>query len=303
MEAQNVGYAIPVNDLKIALLDFYKVKILRKPFLGILFANANASLTQYLGNPQPAGCYIVEVVKGSSLEKAGVKRGDMIYELDEYRVDGFGEMVVPWSEDKISITHYPSRLTIGQDIDIVVYRKGERKELTATVNLSQIPAIKTVYPGYEEIDYEIFGGIVVMELAMNHIQMLADHASGLSKFAELKYRAEPALMITHVFSDTQIFRSRTIGVGTTINEVNGFEVNTLAEYREALHKGMNNEFLTLLVSDNVSRASDHILVVLPMERLIKEEPELARDYRYQMTPLAKDIVRVFNMSKASMQIE
>ena len=38
--AQNVGYMIPINDLKIVLADLYKVKLLRKPFLGVLFNNA-----------------------------------------------------------------------------------------------------------------------------------------------------------------------------------------------------------------------------------------------------------------------
>ena len=40
-EAQNVGYAIPINDLKIVLPDLYKTKLLRKPFLGILYNNAS----------------------------------------------------------------------------------------------------------------------------------------------------------------------------------------------------------------------------------------------------------------------
>ncbi len=298
-QAQNIGYAIPVNDLKIALLDFYKVQILRKPFLGVLFANANASLTEYLGNPQPGGCYIVEVVKGSTLERAGIEPGDMIYELDGYRIDVYGEMTVPWSEDKLSITHYPARLTIGQEVDILVYRKGKKIELKAEVNLTQLPAIKQVYPGYENIDYEIFGGIVVMELNMNHIHLLAEHASGLSHYAELQHRAEPVLVITHMFADTQIFRSRTIGIGTTIGEVNGIAVNTLEEYRQSVRKGIHNEFFTLKVTDNVSRASDNIFVVLPMIKVLEEEPMLARDYRYRMTPFTKDLLRVINMGKQS----
>ena len=78
-EAQNVGYAIPINDFKIVLPDLYKTKLVRKPFLGILYNNASESLTEYLGNPQPGGCYIVEVVKGSTMYKAGVKPGDMLY--------------------------------------------------------------------------------------------------------------------------------------------------------------------------------------------------------------------------------
>ena len=301
LEAQNVGYAIPVNDLKVALLDFYDVPILRKPFLGILFSNANVSLTRYLGNPEPGGCYIVEVIKGSSMEKAGVQQGDMIYEFDGHKVDLYGEMHVAWSEDKISIAHYPARLTIGQEIKILAYRKGVKKEFTLTISAAQMPVIKSVYPGYESLPYEVFGGMVVQELNLNHVALLAGHAPGLAKYAELQYRADPVLIITHIFADSQLFRSRIIRVGATINEVNGVKVRTLDEYREALRKGITNEFLTFRATDTISCVSENILVVLPMDRIIDEEPKLARDYKYKHSESIKDMLRAFNMNRAQVK--
>ncbi len=54
-EAQNVGYIIPINELKIVLDDLRKVKLLRKPYLGVFFNNGSTALTDYLGNPQPGG--------------------------------------------------------------------------------------------------------------------------------------------------------------------------------------------------------------------------------------------------------
>ena len=98
-EAQNVGYAIPGNEVQTILPDLYKVKLLREPFLGIVFNNATDALTNYLGNPAPGGAYVVEVVKGSTLDKAGIQRGDMIYKINNHNLDIFGEMRVPWSED------------------------------------------------------------------------------------------------------------------------------------------------------------------------------------------------------------
>ena len=128
-EAQNVGYAIPINDLKIVLPELYKTKLVRKPFLGILYNNASESLTEYLGNPQPGGCYIVEVVKGSTMYRAGVKPGDMLYAINGHQIDIYGDMSVPWNEDKISIVDYVSRMTAGEKVNLVVYRKGDRKEV------------------------------------------------------------------------------------------------------------------------------------------------------------------------------
>lgn len=297
-EAQNIGYAIPINDLKIVLPDLYKVKILRKPFLGVMFNNATSFLTEYLGNPAPGGTYVVEVVKDSILDRVGVKRGDMIYEINEHKVDVFGEMSASWSEDKISLIDYVSRLSIGENVKLVVYRKGVRKEFTVEFSLSAIPAVHKIYPGYESFDYEVFGGMVVMELTLNHIQLLGEQATGLSKYAELKNQGNPVIIITHIFSNSQLHRSRVISVGTTINEVNGVKIKSLEDYRKAIKKGVGEKFLTILGSDNVSRASDNIFVALPYDKILKEETKISRDNRYPLSDLAQELLRTARLQEA-----
>jgi serine protease Do len=297
-EAQNVGYAIPINTLKTILNDLYEIKILRKPFLGVRFNNSTESLTKFLGNPLPGGCYVIETVKGSPLEKAGIMRGDMIYEINGHPVDMYGDMSVPWSEDKISIVDYPLRLSIGDTVSIVVYRKGQKKIFTVTFSLAEPQAIRTIYPGYESINYEIFGGMVVQELNLNHIRMLGDHAPGLRKYGELKYQSKPVLIITHVFPDSQLYRGRNMPLGATLHEINGTKVKTLEEFRQAIKNGATQEYLTISAADNVSRAAETIFVVLEMRKLIEEEQNIARDYRYQLSETAKEVLRLANVNKA-----
>ncbi|MCX5922067.1 MAG: trypsin-like peptidase domain-containing protein [Candidatus Dependentiae bacterium] len=296
--AQNVGYIIPINDLKIVLNDFYNVKLLRKPFLGVLFNNATDSLTQYLGNPQPGGCYVVEIVKGSTLDKAGIKRGDMIYEINGNRLDIFGEMSVAWSEDKVSIIDYVTRLSIGQDMKLVAYRNGTRKEATIKFTQGTMPAIHRIYPGYESIDYEVFGGMVVTPLTLNHIHMLAGSASGLAKFAELKNQNQQKLVITHIFPNSQLYRSRTLAVGATLNEINGMEVHTLEDFRKAVKKNVGTAYLTIRASDNVARASDNVFVTLPFDKVLEDESKLAMDYKYPLSAMAKDLCKIMDANKS-----
>jgi serine protease Do len=297
-EAQNIGYAIPINHAKTILNDLYEVKILRKPYLGVRFNNSTETLTRFLGNPLPGGCYVIEVLKGSSLEKAGVMKGDMIYEINGHSVDMYGDMSVPWSEDKISIIDYPLRLSIGDKINLTVYRKGEKKQVTTIFGLSELPAIRRVFPGYEELDYEAFAGMVVQELTVNHVRMLAEHAPGLIKYSELRYQTEPVLLISHVFPDSQLYRGRNVPLGTTLKEVNGIPVKTLKEYREALKKGATKEYLTLTAADNVTRAEENIFVVLSMQRIVDEEPRLARDYRYQVSETGQEVLRLAKGNKS-----
>ncbi len=289
-EAQNVGYAIPVNDLKIVLPDLYKTKLLRKPFLGILYNNASDALAEYLGNPGQGGCYIVEVVKGSTMYKAGVKPGDMLYSINGHDLDYYGDMIVPWSEDKISIIDYVSRIPAGEKVHVVVYRKGERKEFSMTFDVTELPPIRKVFPGYEEIDYEVGAGMVVMQLTINHIQGMEKAVPGIVKFAEVRHQSEPVLLITHIFADSQLYRTRTVTPGSTINEVNGQKVTTLEEFREAVLQSKNKKFLTIKASDNMMRVSDNLLVVLPMDKVLEEEMYLSRDYHYPISPIMKEML-------------
>lgn len=290
MEAQNVGYAIPINTLKIILPDLFKVKLLRKPFLGVFFSSATEALVEYLDNPPTGGCYVVEVIPDGNMERAGIKRGDMIYEINGMQVDRFGEMNVPWSEDKLSISELVNFLTIGDVVKLVIYRNGKRIETSIQFDYSSAGAIKRVYPGLEDLEYEIFGGMVVMELTKNHIAALKDNATGLLKYGEFRNQREPVLVVTHVFANSQVHRSRLIFPGTTLNEVNGIRVKTLADFRNAVHLGSTGKFLTLLVSDNVTRSSDNIFVVLPMQQLLEEEERLSRLFRYAITPFTQEIL-------------
>ena len=207
-EAQNVGYIIPINDLKVVLPDLYKVPLLRNPYLGIIPENATDLLTQFLGNPHPGGCFVVEVVKDSPVYKAGIQSGDMIYQINGYAVDMYGDMRVPWSEDKISINNYIARLAIGDAVECVIYRNGEQKTIAVQLDYSDPLPIRRIYPGYEPLDYEVFAGMVVMELNLNHIRVMLNAAPGLDRYTELKNQTDSVLVITHIFPNSYLFKTR-----------------------------------------------------------------------------------------------
>jgi serine protease Do len=292
LEAQNIGYAIPVNNLKVILADLYKEPLLRKPFIGVLSQNVTPCTTSYLGNPGDGGCYVLDVVKNSPLDKAGVKAGDMLYEINGNHLDIYGEMSVPWSEDKISILDYISRLSIGQEVSLVVYRAGERKEVTVRYGQSDVLPVRRMFPGYEPIDYEVFAGMVIMQLSLNHVELMVEQVPGLAKYQEPKNQEDPALIITHIFPSAQLNRARTVTPGVIIREINGQPVQTLEHVREAWKKSLDTGYLIMKVIDTVTRASDNVLVVLPFEKIVQEEPLLARYYHYPLSTFAKEIVHI-----------
>ena len=200
----------------------------------------------------------------------------------------------PGVKIKFQLTDYVSRLSIGDKVNLVVYRKGKRKDIIATFKQMELTPIRKVYPNFEEIDYETCAGMVIMELTINHIAALANQAPGLTQFADIKNQTDPVLVVTHVFPTSYVARTRTITEGTTINEINGQLVHSLADLRKAVKKSVETGFLTLRVSDNIMRVSDHVFVVLPFERVIAEEQQLSFDYRYPITALNKELSFAWN---------
>src|SRR5207244_3072387 len=124
---QNIGYIIPINDIKSTLNDLRHIPLLRTPTLGCEFNYATEQLVQFLRNPLPGGLYVSRVYRNTLFQYAGLQEGDMIYTLNDQCLDVYGETNVTWSEDKVPIIALLNRFVLGQNINLEFYRRGERK--------------------------------------------------------------------------------------------------------------------------------------------------------------------------------
>ena len=286
---QNVGYIITSNEVKLFLRQLEDIpaddgiKFLRKPFIGMIYGIGSDTITRYLNNPLPGGLYVVEVYPGSPLDKAGVKAGDMLYEVDGHKVDYFGDIQTSWSEDRLSVIDYVSRLMPGEKIHMVVYRCGKRKELIAQFDFSTMPPVRMKFPGYENIDYEVIGGMVVMDLALNHVHLLLQRNAHLVKYAELEDQLKPAIIITHVLPDSEASKTRVLIDSMILREVNGKPTTSLEEFRKNVVDSLGTGFLTV-------KTEGKVFTVLPFERILRDEPKLASTYFYNITPFAQRLI-------------
>jgi serine protease Do len=290
LSAQNVGYIIPINEVKTTLKDLYRVKLLHRPMLGCIFTAATQELVDYLGNPGDGGYYVSKVMEKTLLDSVGVKDGDMLYEINGHRVDLYGDIDVPWSEDKASILEFLNRLAMGDTINFVIYRKGQRKTFTFKFEHAYVPPVRTMYPEFEQeaMDYEVIGGLVVMPLSYNHINIFLSQSPSLSaiisrfpnlvQYKKLEMQHTPALIITHILPASQAFRVRFLSEGELIEEVNGVKVKTLAEYRKAVLKSKQTGYLTI-------RTDDNFYAVMSLDKIINEERQLAARYFYPQSRL------------------
>lgn len=284
LEAQNVGYIIPINEVKSALDDLYKVKLLRKPTLGCLFTMATADMVKYLGNPVDGGWYIAKVFHDSLLDSVGIKEDDMLYAVNGFKVDIYGELNVPWSEDKVSIFELLNRFKVGDAIEFVIYRKGSRKVFTFKLEQKHLPVIRMIYPEFEPeaTNYEVFGGMVIMELTFNHIGILISRCPELVRYSRSENQHEPALVITNVIPNSQAYKAHVLHRGSIIDKINGEKAKTLKDLRSLILKNKQSRFITLSTDED-------LLSVLSVDKIVQEEDGLAALYFYKKSNLITEL--------------
>jgi serine protease Do len=288
IDAQNVGYIIPIDEVKSALNDLYKVKLLRRPTLGCLFTIASPELVSYLGNPDDGGWFIAKVFDNTLLKSVGVQENDMLYEINGYRIDLYGDLNVPWSEDKVNLLEVLNRLKIGEDVHIVVYRKGTRKVFNFKLEHKYLPKVRVIYSEFEPeaTDYEVIGGMVVMQLNLNHVGLLIprvpEKASDLSRYSKIEQQQDAALIITHILPNSQAYKAQILQAGEIITDVNDIPVTTLKDFRDAIKKSKKSRFLTI-------RTDDKYYCVLSVDKIVKEEDQLASRFFFKKSKLLDEI--------------
>jgi serine protease Do len=80
---QNIGFAIPVNDLKSIVDTLIAGKPVERPWLGISMVGLNPELAKHVGLPPATqGVVIAQVMQNSPAYKAGLMQGDVIQKMD-----------------------------------------------------------------------------------------------------------------------------------------------------------------------------------------------------------------------------
>lgn len=127
---EGLGFAIPIDDaVRIANDIISGERSLDAEagdaYLGITPADVDSMAAQYYGFPE--GAYVRTVTEGSAAEKAGIKVGDIITQLDGYDIGSSDEL------RQELLFH-----SAGETVDIVVWRSGEY--LTLSITFDQKPA-------------------------------------------------------------------------------------------------------------------------------------------------------------------
>jgi len=128
--AENIGFAIPINRVKKSIESAITTGQIKVPYLGVSYLTINGGVQNEKKLPVDYGALVVKdengeaVMKGSPAEKAGLKEGDIILEVN-------GVKVTPERTLSTLIREH----AVGETIELKVLRGNQ--ELTIAVTLAE----------------------------------------------------------------------------------------------------------------------------------------------------------------------
>ena len=116
---QGIGFAVPINTVKSILTDLVENGHVSRPWLGISTVKLNARIASFYRLPIVHGALIVNVEPYSPADNAGLRRGDIIEEIDGNKI-----------EDPSQISSYiRKKKTVNEKVTVIVNRYGRVYEV------------------------------------------------------------------------------------------------------------------------------------------------------------------------------
>jgi serine protease Do/serine protease DegQ len=188
-----IGFAIPINmvrELTDQLIEYGEV---RRGMLGVIMQNLTPELARAFGLDMHQGVVISQVVDDSAADKAGLKAGDVVSEINGVTV-----------KSASSMRNMVGLMRVGAKMDISVIRDGDKKILTAYIE--------------DEVEQSLAGEKLNVKLAGAVIE---SHDEGGSKF----------LMVADVSRGSAAWNAR-LRKGDLILSVNRAPVKSLADMKK-----------------------------------------------------------------------
>ena len=119
---QGIGFAIPVNMAKEVLNDLKSKGKVTRGWLGVSVQDITEDIAANMGIKEKEGALVADVVKGDPAEKAGLRTGDVIVEIDGKKV-----------HDTHELLRIVAGVPVGKTVVLKAVRDGRLQNFNITV--------------------------------------------------------------------------------------------------------------------------------------------------------------------------
>jgi serine protease Do len=204
-----IGFAIPTNMAKNVMDQLVSGGKVHRGMLGVTVQGITSDLAGSLGLSQVKGALVSAVSEGSPAERAGIKRGDVILEMNGQGVS-----------DSNSLRNQVSRIKPGTTVNLKVLRAGQERQVA--VQLAELPRTASNDDPSDEAPRGATGALGLgLRPADSGVEVTAVDPDGPASDAGIR-------------------------VGDVLEEVNGSPVRSSADVRTALGKSKGKPALVLV---------------------------------------------------------
>ena len=229
--AQGLGFAIPVNKAKEIMGDLVSFGRVKRGWLGVSIRDINEQMAKVYKVEGTNGAMINDVFKGDPAEKAGLKRGDVVIEIN-------GEKV----KDANSFVQKVRTLAPNTTAKLVVIRKG--KKLTFNVKLGEransIDGRPEANTNSESDSEKSDGSEALKDFGISRVSKITD---SLRRKYKIDSNSE-GLVITELDRDSKAVFDGEVRPGDLLIEVNGQEVKEYSDLKKAVG---NDDSIVLMI--------------------------------------------------------
>jgi serine protease Do len=124
---QGIGFAIPINLAKNIIMDLITHHEVVRPWVGIGLQDLTPDLREHFELKEEEGSLVSQVYEGSPAEKAGLKAGDIVVDIDGSKIKNSQDVVREVLKKKV-----------GQRIELDILREG--KQIKIPVITEKMPS-------------------------------------------------------------------------------------------------------------------------------------------------------------------
>jgi S1-C subfamily serine protease len=133
-DSQNIGFAIPINDVTGLIKSVETTGQLQQPYLGVIFIPITSDVAQQYNLSVTNGAWVppssivgeTSIISGGPADKAGIKEGDIITAVNGTAIN-----------QSTSLTSIIDKETVGNVVSLTINRSG--KSMTLNVTLGAAP--------------------------------------------------------------------------------------------------------------------------------------------------------------------
>ena len=174
--------------------------------------------------------------------------------------------------------------------NLVFWSLNKQQIIKTTVLLDDETSykIKNIRHPFEQFNYEVFAGMVITELTVNHIENLdrMEYSKPvrclLDTYKTLKNRTKNVLFISSVLQGSYVSTIDDLSVGGIITNVNGQKVGTVDDFKRAIKDH------TLIIDGKrmmYMRLKDKSHILINIDDAFLEESLLSQRYKYTISSL------------------